>query len=153
MRIRSQKDLASGLMYLAAGLAFAIVSSTYTMGSATRMGPGYFPFWLGVILAALGAVLVAGSTRSRAEGESLTAWDLRGLTVVLFSVVAFGLLLRPMGVIVSVAALVLLASFASREFSLKATLLNAGALIAISLVIFVYGLGLQLPVWPSFAAG
>jgi hypothetical protein len=151
--LRNRKDLASGLMYLVVGLAFAILSAGYEMGTPTRMGPGYFPFWLGCILALLGAALVAGSARPGAAVEELSAWDMRALAVVLLSVAAFGLLLEPAGLLVSVAVLVLAGSFASREFSWGAALLNAAALAAISVVIFVYGLGLRFAVWPGFLGG
>jgi hypothetical protein len=152
VRIASQKDFAAGLMYMAAGLGFAIIASTYRMGTAARMGPGYFPFWLGVLLAVVGAVVLFRSMRSE-EVDKVTRWELRSLVVVLASVVVFGLLLMPMGLMVSVVALVVGSSLASDEFSWKATLITTIALLAISLVVFVYGLSLQFPVWPEFIGG
>ena len=150
LRIGNQKDFASGLLYLLAGLAFAVASSNYRMGTAVRMGPGYFPFWLGVILAVIGAVLLFGAMLPSAERTRLTGWYLKGLALVLLSVVVFGLLLEPLGLVVALVALVVTASFASHEFTWTATLVNAVVLVVISIVIFVYGLGLRLEVWPAF---
>jgi hypothetical protein len=150
LRIGNQKDFASGLLYLGAGLAFAIASSGYRMGTAVRMGPGYFPFWLGVILAVIGAVLLFGAMRASAERTRLTGWHLKGLLWVLLAVVAVGLVLEPLGLALSVVILVIAASLASHEFSWTAALLNAAVLVAISIVIFVYGLGLRLEVLPAF---
>lgn len=150
MRIVHQKDFATGLLYIAIGVAFAVASWEYRMGTAARMGPGYFPFCLGVIMASIGAMVLLGATKSSAEPEKLERWDFRALFIVLVSVAVFGLLLEPLGLIVSVIALVAGSSFASHEFTWRATLLNTLVLTAFALVVFVYGLGLQFPVWPAF---
>ena len=57
MQIRSQKDFASGLMFVIVGVIFASIATTYNMGTAAKMGPGYFPFWLGVLMAIIGAII------------------------------------------------------------------------------------------------
>ncbi|MEN7526219.1 MULTISPECIES: tripartite tricarboxylate transporter TctB family protein [unclassified Cupriavidus] len=152
MRIRSQKDFASGLMFILVGLSFSFVARGYSMGTAAKMGPGYFPFWLGIVLAILGALVLWGSLSSKAENDQLARWDLKILLWILGSVVLFGLLLKPLGMVLSVVVLVLVSSMASHEFSWKGAVLNAIILVIISLGAFVYGINLQMPVWPAFLA-
>ncbi|MCO4888656.1 tripartite tricarboxylate transporter TctB family protein [Cupriavidus sp. WGtm5] len=152
MRIRSQKDFASGLMFILVGFGFSWVARGYSMGTAAKMGPGYFPFWLGIVLALLGALVLFGSLSSKAEEDSLARWDIKTLLWILGSVVLFGLLLKPLGMVLSVLVLVLVSSMASHEFSWKGAILNAIILVLISLGAFVYGINLQMPVWPAFLA-
>ncbi|KAI3590053.1 tripartite tricarboxylate transporter TctB family protein [Cupriavidus sp. CER94] len=152
MRIRSQKDFASGLMFILVGLGFSFVARGYSMGTAAKMGPGYFPFWLGIVLALLGALVLWGSLSSRMEEDQLARWDLKILLWILGSVVLFGLLLKPLGMVLSVVVLVLVSSMASHEFSWKGAVLNAIVLVLISMGAFVYGINLQMPVWPAFLA-
>ncbi|MDQ0141706.1 tripartite tricarboxylate transporter TctB family protein [Cupriavidus necator] len=152
MRIRSQKDFASGLMFILVGFGFSWVARGYSMGTAAKMGPGYFPFWLGIVLALLGALVLSGSLSSKSEEDSLARWDIKTLLWILGSVVLFGLLLKPLGMVLSVLVLVLVSSMASHEFSWKGAILNSIILVLISLGAFVYGINLQMPVWPAFLA-
>jgi Tripartite tricarboxylate transporter TctB family len=153
MKIVRQKDFASGLLYIVLGIAFAMASYGYRMGTASRMGPGYFPFWLGVIMAVIGTMVLLGSIRSHAEPETMERWALRPLFIILASVVVFGLLLGAFGLVLSTIVLVVGSSLASHEFTWRATLINTVVLIAFALVVFVYALNLQFPVWPTFIAG
>jgi hypothetical protein len=150
MKIARQKDFVAGLLYIAIGLAFAIGSWGYPMGTAARMGPGYLPFWVGLIMTGIGLLVLAGALRSHGDPEVLERWALKPLFVILGSVVVFGLLFDTMGLIVSVIVLTTGSSLASPEFTWRATLLNTVALVVIAVVVFVHALGLQLPVWPAF---
>ncbi|AQV95171.1 MULTISPECIES: tripartite tricarboxylate transporter TctB family protein [Cupriavidus] len=152
MRIRSQKDFASGLMFILVGFGFSWVARGYSMGTAAKMGPGYFPFWLGIVLALLGALVLWGALSSKAEQDSLARWDIKTLLWILGAVVLFGLMLKPLGMVLSVLVLVLVSSMASHEFSWKGAILNAIILVLISMGAFVYGINLQMPVWPAFLA-
>ncbi|WP_042886778.1 tripartite tricarboxylate transporter TctB family protein [Cupriavidus necator] len=152
MRIRSQKDFASGLLFILVGFGFSWVARGYSMGTAAKMGPGYFPFWLGIVLALLGVLVLWGSLSSKMEQDSLARWDIKTLLWILGSVVLFGLLLKPLGMVLSVLVLVLVSSMASHEFSWKGAILNSIILVLISLGAFVYGINLQMPVWPAFLA-
>ncbi len=149
MRIRKQTDFLSGLMFIVVGLSFSFVARGYSMGTAARMGPGYFPFWLGIVLALLGAVVAFGATSKEGEADRMARWDIKTLLWILGSVVLFGLMLKPLGMVVSVLALVLVSSMASHEFTWKGAILNAVVLVAISTVAFVYGINLQMPMWPA----
>jgi len=152
LRIRSQKDFASGLMFMLVGFGFSFVARGYSMGTAAKMGPGYFPFWLGIVLAILGALVLWGSLSSKGEEDQLARWDIKTLLWILGAVVLFGLLLKPLGMVLSVIVLVLASSMASHEFSWKGAILNAVILVVISMGAFVYGINLQMPVWPAFLA-
>lgn len=151
VRIKSQRDFWSGLMFMAAGVAFAWAASGYAVGSAARMGPGYFPLMLGVLLAVLGAVItLQAMTIETEDGEPVAAWDWRSIVLVLGAVSLFGALLVPAGLIVALVVLVVVSSFASHEFGWRATLINAVVLVALCLVTFVWGLKLQFPLLPRF---
>ncbi len=150
MRIRHPKDFLTGVMFVFFGAAAVVLSFGLKIGTAAKMGPGYFPFALGVFLALLGAVILL---RGVLYAKGIHGWpvlQLKPLAIVLVSVVLFSQILRPLGLLVSTAALVVLASKASHEFRWKEALLNAAVLVAIVLVVFVYFLEFQLPVWPMW---
>ena len=153
MKIKSQRDFASGLMFVAIGTGFAIGALNYTFGSSARPGPAFFPFGLGVLMTLLGAaVLFKSLTIESDDGEPIGSIAWRPLGVLIASVVMFGLLLPRLGMVITLPLLVLLASLASDEFSLKSTLVSAGLLTVVAWGVFVKGLGLAIPMWPSFLA-
>ena len=153
MKIKSQRDFASGLMFVAIGTGFAIGALNYPFGSSARPGPAFFPFGLGVLMALLGAaVLFKSLTIESDDGEPIGSIAWRPLGVLIASVVMFGLLLPRLGMVITLPLLVLLASLASDEFSLKSTLVSAVLLTGVAWGVFVKGLGLAIPLWPSFLA-
>src|SRR4051812_41312937 len=123
--IRNQKDFTAGLLYICTGAAFAAGATFYKMGSADRMGPAYFPFWLGLLLAVIGVVVLSGSLRARSAPVSLPKFDWKVLAWILGSVAVFGALLDWAGLVISLVALVIVSSVASHEFKWKGALLNA----------------------------
>jgi hypothetical protein len=125
-----------------------VLSLGLKIGTAAKMGPGYFPFALGAFLALLGAGILLRGVFWATGIHGWPALQLKPLAIVLVSVVLFSQILRPLGLLVSTAALVVLASMASHEFRWREALLNAVVLVAIVLVVFVYFLEFQLPVWP-----
>lgn len=161
MNIKSQKDFFSGLMFLAVGLAFAIGAYKYGMGDGARMGPGYFPRLLGVLMAVLGSVIIFKSlTVATADGEKLGAWAWKPLGFILGANLAFGVLLGglpsiklpAMGLIAGIYALTIIASKAGDTFKLKEVLILATVLAIGSYLAFIVLLKLQIPVWPTFLA-
>lgn len=131
-------------------MAFA---PSYQIGTAARMGPGYFPFVLGGMLAMLGLVVLLRSISRKEKGKKGISFRKKQAFLVISSIVLFGLLLRPLGLLLSTLILVLISSMASYEFKMKAAILNAFVLLIIVLIIFVYFLKFQIPIWPSFLAG
>jgi hypothetical protein len=149
VRIRNHRDFRAGAMFVVIGVAFAAFSQSYALGTPARMGPGFFPTMLGVLLALLGAAIVV---RSLAAGErkpmEKVRW--RPLVLILLSVLVFAIGLPRLGVVVSIALLVGISSLAAEDFRWKETLASIAVLIALSWLVFVKGLDLQFPVWPVF---
>lgn len=150
MKIKSQKDFWSGVMFIAVGVGFCWGATNYSFGDSARPGPGYFPFGLGLLLAVLGAmVLFKALTIESHGGDKIGSYAWRPLLVILGSVVMFGVLLPRLGMFITLPLLVFCASAASDEFRLKAALVNAVVLTAFSWLIFIYGLSLTIPLWPT----
>jgi len=146
--IRHPKDFWAGVVFVFFGVSAIVIGSNYTLGSAARMGPGYFPRILGILLISLGAILVLRSLRLR--GAKIPAWKLRPSLIVLGSVVLFGLMLNTVGLVLSTIFLIVAASAASTEFRPVESVVSAVLLAAACVGIFVYALKLQMPIWPSF---
>jgi hypothetical protein len=114
------------------------------------MGPGYFPTMLGMLLMLLGLAVALGGTSRNAPPEKVDRFSWPTLLLILGPIVLFGLLLNTLGLVLSLLMLVAISSYASHEFSLKGALCNAAFLIALCLVVFIYALGLQFQLWPTF---
>ena len=106
MALASQKDFVSGLMFMTVGGSFAWGAVDYELGDAARMGPGYFPFWLGVCLSLLGAVVTLGSMSAKAENTEVEKFNWKVLFVIIGAVVLCGLTLNSLGVYISIFLLV-----------------------------------------------
>jgi hypothetical protein len=159
---KSQRDFFAGLMFAVVGLAFAIGSRNYSIGEGARMGPGYFPQMLGYLLAGLGALIIFNSFKSPArDGDPIGKFAWKPLCYVLGANLLFGVLLGglpsiglpPMGLMVAIFGLTIVASMAGEEFSLKPVLVLSTALAIGSYLAFVMLLKLQFPVWPTFITG
>jgi hypothetical protein len=153
MKIKSQKDFWSGLMFMLVGLGFAWGALSYSFGSSARPGPAYFPFGLGLLLAGLGAVELFKALMIETEGGDLIGpWPIKQLVLILAAVVIFGALIPKIGMAVALPLLIGISSLASGEFRWKEVLANIAILTVGSWAIFIKGLGLTIPLWPVFAA-
>jgi hypothetical protein len=159
MRIKSQKDFFAGLMFTAVGGAFAIGATTYTIGEGARMGPGYFPLMLGILLSILGLFIIMESLMVETEdGEKIGPWAWRPLGFIIGANLLFGVLLGglpsiglpPMGLIIAIFGLTFVAALAGDEFNAKEVAILATVLAVGSYLAFVLLLRLQFPVWPTF---
>jgi Tripartite tricarboxylate transporter TctB family len=147
MRIRAPKDFWSGVMFCGFAVVGILAARGYSLGSAGKMGPGYFPLLLGGVLAALGVILIARSIAI--AGEPLARFHVLPLVVVAAAVCLFGVMVEPLGLVASLAVLTMLSAAAGRPFRpLEAAALTV-ALIAFSIGVFVYALGLPFNIWPS----
>jgi hypothetical protein len=145
--IRHPKDFYSGLIFIAFGIAAIVIANGYALGTAARMGPGYFPRILGIMLILLGAAL---SLRAlRIKGAPVSRWHWRPTLVVLGSVILFGYIVNYAGLVLSTIILIVLSSWASTEFRLRESLISGVILAALVVGVFVVGLKLQLPIWPA----
>jgi hypothetical protein len=148
MPIRSPKDFWAGLLFIGLGILAITVGSRYNLGTAARMGPGYFPRILGILLIVLGMIITFRGVRW--DGEPLQKWRWRPTLVVLLSVVVYGLLIGWLGMAISTVLLIVAASAASHEFRWKESIVAGLLLSAMAVVVFVVGLSVQLPIWPAF---
>jgi len=151
MRVRNAKDLLAGCLFLAFGVAFLILAQDYQLGSARRMGPGYFPVALSLVLMAIGlGTVVRGLV---VPGLPVRDFAPVALLLVTAGIVLFGLLVERAGLGLAVAALVLAAAPASRNSRPLAALLLAAALGVFCVLVFVKGLGLPFPVLGPWLRG
>ena len=126
MNIKSQKDFFSGLMFMGVGVAFAWGATSYTVGNGARMGPGYFPLLLGVLMAVLGGVITFKALVVETEdGEKIGSWAWKPLFYIIAANLMFGVLLGglpsiklpAMGMIAAIYALTFVSSLAGEEFN------------------------------------
>ncbi len=151
MKIKSQRDFWSGLMFLVVGVVFAVGATNYSMGSSARPGAGYFPLLLSVIMAILGAiVLFKALTIETPGGDPIGAVAWRPLVVIVVAITVFGLTLERLGMIITVPLLIVIASLAGDEFKWKGVIASAVVLTVSSWLVFVLGLKLTIPLWPKF---
>jgi hypothetical protein len=159
MTIKSQKDFYAGLMFLATGIAFAWGATTYTIGEGARMGPGYFPLMLGILLAGLGAFILFEALAVETEdGDPIGKWAWKPLGYVIGANLLFGVLLGglpsiglpAMGMILAIYGLTFVAALAGDEFNLKEVLVLGTVLALGSYLAFILLLKLQFQVWPTF---
>ena len=190
MKIKNYQDFYAGLMFAVFGGVTMYLANGYNLGTGANMGPGYFPYYLGALLAALGAILLIKSI-GKPDGEnvkvsikplvvfgaimlfsmagvafglspkaSLTAGIIAGcvlafligmqtMGLILGSVTLFGLLVKGLGIVLSIALLMILASLASHEAKVKEVVASIIFMSILSVGVFIYGLNLQIPVWPD----
>jgi len=147
MKVKAPRDFWAGLMFIAFGVGFAWVAQNYQMGTSVRMGPAYFPTVLGALLAILGFVVLAQSFAS--AGPPVARFYLRPLTLIIVAIVAFGILLKPLGLVLSLIILIGVGAFGGFEFKWKEISILYVVLAIFSVWVFVKGLGLPIPVWPG----
>ena len=162
MKIKSQKDFYSGLLYTVVGAAFAYGATSYNVGTAARMGPGYFPLLLGSLLTIIGGIIIFKSlVVETPTGDRVGSWAWKPLSFIIAGNLLFGVLLGglpsiklpAMGLIVAIYGTTLVVSMAGDKFKLKEVLILATVLSVMSYLAFIVLLKLQFPVWPSFIAG
>jgi hypothetical protein len=151
LKIKSQRDFFSGLMFVIVGVVFAVGATNYSMGSSAKPGAGYFPLILSVLMAILGAVVLFKSLTIETEGGDpigSIAW--RPLLVIVASIAVFGLALPRLGMFMTIPLLIVMVSFAGDDFSWKGVIATAVVLTLGSWVIFIWGLNLTIPLKPAF---
>ena len=150
MKIRNHRDFGAGIMYMVIGIFFTFVATGYQMGTAAKMGPGYFPFYLGLLMTLLGLLVLVKSFGAKAAIEKIPKFNWRIIAQITGAVVLYGLLLPRLGFLVAVLVLVFVSASASKEFTWKGTAINAAFLVAFTYSVFVLGLKLQFPLLPAF---
>jgi hypothetical protein len=141
---RSPKDVLAGLIFVGFGLAFAIGATAYEIGDPVRMGPGFFPLFVGVLLTILGVLIAATRAAEPEDDVPIAAPPWRAVSLILGAIVVFGLTVRGLGLVPSIFLSSLMASLASRETGIPWAVLLAVGLTLISIAIFVVALSLRL---------
>lgn len=161
MKHGNRQDFWCGVLFLAIGLGFALIAygvkfgdsvllPGYSMGTPARMGPAFFPFYLGVMLALLGIIIMVLGLRLPAKAVEKFHWGPIGW--VLGAVVMFGLLLKVLGMPLAGMLLVIVSSFGSHEFKWRPVLFLGLGLVIFCTAVFVYGLKLPVPLCPAIEA-
>jgi hypothetical protein len=146
-------------MFMAVGGAFAFGASNYTIGTGARMGPGYFPLVLGVLLVLIGiAVTFTSMVVETEDGDKIGAIAWKPLFFIIAANLVFGasigglplIGLKPLGLIVGIYLLTYIASHAGEEHNFKEVAILATILALLSYIAFIVLLKLQFPVWPAY---
>ena len=148
MGIKNPKNFWAGVMFIAFGLAAMVIAlKNYQFGTAVRMGPGYFPAVLGGLLVVLGLITLAGSLVI--AGPKVPTLHFRPLLLISAGCIAYGYLMKPLGLMLATAILVFMSALGGHEFKWKEVTILAVALIVFSVLVFVKGLTLPFPLWPE----
>ena len=137
MKITHPKDFYAGLMFFAFG---------YPLGTAARMGPGYFPRVLGGLLMLMGVALSLRSFRLQGHAMTPIAWKAVGL--VLGGVSLFAAIVNTLGLVAATTVLIVVSGLASKEFNLKESLISSAVLSTVAVLLFIVGLKMQFPIFP-----
>ena len=138
-------------MFIAFAATALLAARGYSLGAAGKMGPGYFPVMLGSVLALIGLILVVRSFVI--DGDAITRIQILPLGIIAAAVVAFAVLLQPIGLVLSLALVTVVSAFASRESKPLEVAALTCVLAAFAAGVFVYGLRLPLPLWPAMMSG
>jgi putative tricarboxylic transport membrane protein len=162
MKIGHAKDFWGGIMFALIGAMFALIAygvkfgdtvllAGYSMGTPARMGPAFFPFWLGVILFVLGVAIAAMGFRheGNAEDTRFPTFHWRPILFILGAVVMFGIILKAVGMLLAGYLLVIVAGFGDPNFKPKGTIILAFFLVIFCALVFVWGLKLPIPLCPD----
>ncbi|CAN5779555.1 tripartite tricarboxylate transporter TctB family protein [soil metagenome] len=150
--VKSSQDFTVGLLFIVVGSLFAVQAwLRYPMGHAGEMGPGFFPFFLGLILAIIGVGVLLRSLSLASGTASIGRIRVPTFALIMASILFFGVALEWLGLVVTVFVMVFISSMASHEFRWRNALLCGAAVAAFCAVLFVVLLGLQMPLWPALA--
>ena len=148
MHIKSPKDFWSGLIFVVSGSFIAIYAYYhYQMGSALRMGPGYFPVWLGSLTFILGAIVFGRSFVL--TGGKIPQFHWRPMFFIIGACVLYGYILKPVGLVLATIMLTAVSAFGGHEFKAKEVAVLCVVMVIFAVVIFVWGLKLPFPLWPE----
>ena len=140
-KLRGSKPLYAGAIFIAIGIFTVTEAARYELGTATRMGPGYFPTCLGILIFLLGTVAIVKAVMA-GEVDPVEHWDLAPLFLLLAGVVAFGLIIDRAGLVAATFGVVLLSCYARLRKRWLEVLVMCLFLSTLAVGIFIYGLRL-----------
>lgn len=140
------RDVAAGVFILAIGIAVGIASLELNFGTPQRMGSGFLPFWLGILMGIVGLLIIVGALRG---GESFPEFPtVRPLVALILGFSAFAFLVAPAGLVIAAFAGVMVTSFGTKQVHLLQTAIFAAALAGLSALLFVVLLEVPINMWP-----
>lgn len=145
MKSKDTQDIVGGLALVAIGLFASLYAQQYEFGDLNRMGPGYFPVVLGMILAVLGALIAIPAFMRRGEPVHV---EYKTFALVMASLIAFALTLKVLGLVLATALAVIISSLADRDITWKARIILAVCVAGLTWLVFIFGLSMTLPTWP-----
>jgi len=148
---RNARDFWTGLLYIFFGSSAILIARDYGMGTAIKMGPAYFPTILGGLLLVIGVMSVIRSFI--VAGIPIGAFGFKGLALVTISVVAFGFVVRGLGLVIALPLLIIVSAYGSTRFRWRPTLLMAAGLTIFCVLVFLKGLGIPLPIIGPWLGG
>ena len=149
--IRSAKDFWTGLIYIFFGLSAVLIARDYGMGTALKMGAGYFPTVLGGLLTLIGIIALVRSFI--VPGGPIGGFTFKGLLLVVGSTLVFGLIVRGAGLAIALPLFVIMSAYASVHFRWGSTFALAAGITVFCVLVFVKGLGVPLPILGSWFGG
>ena len=159
MKIGHPKNFWGGIIFAAIGAAFALIAKGvpflsfmpgYAMGTPARMGPAFFPFWLGLLLFVLGVIIAANGLREKGgEGSEFPRFYWKPIVLVLGAVVLFGLIMKPIGMLLAGVVLIVIAAIGSPTFEVRRSVILGVVLSIFCALVFVAGLKLPIPLCPD----
>lgn len=148
-RTRPGSDLVAGLLLVAFGLAGAWMALDLRMGTAVSMGPGYYPLLVFGAIVLLGAVVAVRGWRGEGLRAAAPLW--RPIVCITASLLAFALLIEHAGFVVAGMVSMLLSIKAQSHLDWRRALVLSSLTVAATALIFVVGLKLPFPLWPTFS--
>ena len=145
LRVNSPQDLGAALVFILIGLAGLYFGKDLTFGTASRMGPGFFPTWLNLLILAIG--VATGVKALATEGPRIERFQLRPILFIVAAIVIFGFLIKGVGLALSAVLMTIFAAHARRGVKMTETILLALGLALFSVIVFVYMLGQAVPAW------
>ena len=136
------KDVSAGLLFIAIAALFALGTQELDFGAARKLGPGAFPLLLAAVLGLLGLIIVVQAFRNPVTHQMVIPW--RGILLIVAAPVLFGLTVRGLGLVASIAVVVIISAFASQRMSAKLAVLLTVGLTLFCVLVFSIGLGLPL---------
>lgn len=149
MQLRNHRDLYAGLMFAGFGVAGTLLSQDYVVGTASEMGPGYFPLMLGVILIVLGVAIAARAFADSAPALRLAPFVWQPLVYILGSVALFALALPSLGFAIALFLLLAVSSLAGQEWRPRDIVGIYLVMFALTYLVFIKGLSIPFSTWPT----
>ena len=145
LRIKSEQDFGSGLLFMGIGIIAIVVSRDYFMGTSLQMGPGYFPTVAGILLSILGGIITLSSFW--VEGKKIRGFGWRAIVMLALGFMIFGWAIERVGFLLAMFAMIVCSMLAGKKFKLLEVLIMCVLLISFSIALFIYGLKLPFPLF------